>query len=81
MSKNLFSQLSTEKLLEKKKLLKTVLTAMATIWVILIVIAIYFYITKNTFKLFMPMGMFLLTSFPLFIQWSVLNKELKNRQQ
>lgn len=81
MSKNPFADLSTENLIKKRDLLKSVLIAFGIMWVVLIGVAIYFYITKSTLKIFIPMAILPMTLLPSFLQLSLLNKELKNRQQ
>ncbi|MDQ8006199.1 MAG: hypothetical protein REI64_15465 [Pedobacter sp.] len=51
MKKNPFADLSTESLVKKRDLLKGVLIAFGMMWVVLLGVAIYFYITKYTLKL------------------------------
>lgn len=81
MKKNPFADLSTESLVKKRDLLKGVLIAFGMMWVVLLGVAIYFYITKSTLKLFIPMAILPMTLLPSFIQLTLLNKELKTRQQ
>lgn len=79
MSKNPFADLSTEKLIKRRDLLKGVLIAFAIMWLLLIAVATYFYITKSTLKMFIPMAILPMTLLPSFIQLTLLNKELKSR--
>mgnify|MGYP003576554120 FL=1 len=79
MSKNPFADLSTEKLIKRRDLLKGVLIAFAIMWLLLIAVATYFYITKSTLKMFIPMAILPMTLLPSFIQLTILNKELKTR--
>lgn len=80
MSKNPFADLSTEKLIKRRDLLKGVLIAFAIMWLLLIAVATYFYITKSTLKMFIPMAILPMTLLPSFIQLTLLNKELKVRE-
>lgn len=79
MSKITLAELSTEDLSKRKNLLKGVLIAFSSFWVVLIGLAIYFYVAKSNAKLFVPLLIFPITLLPLFLQLKPLSSELKNR--
>lgn len=75
------AELSTEKLLKRRNLLKGVLTAFSLFWLLLLCLAAYFWVAKSNAKLFMPLAVFPVTLLPLFLQLKPLQTELKNRKQ
>lgn len=81
MSNNTLAELSTENLTKRRNLLKGVLTSFSIFWVLLIGLAVYFYITKSNAKLFIPLAIFPVTLLPLFLQLKPLNTELRKRKQ
>lgn len=81
MANNTLAALSTEKLIKRRDLFKGVIIGFGMVWLAVIGLAIYFLITKNTYKLFFPLATFPIAMLPSFIQWNLLNKEIKNRQQ
>ncbi len=80
-NKNSLAELSTEKLIKRRNLLKGVLTGFGIMWLLILGLAIYFYVTKSTAKLFMPLAILPMTLLPLLLQLKPLDTELKNREQ
>lgn len=78
---NSLAELSTEKLIKRRNLLKGVLTGFGIMWILILGLAVYFYVAKSTAKLFIPLTMLPLTLLPLFLQLKPLDTELKNRKQ
>ncbi|MNK11547.1 hypothetical protein D3C87_295890 [compost metagenome] len=78
---NSLAELSTEKLIKRRDLLKGVLIAFGIFWVLLIGLAFYFYIAKSKATLFIPLMAFPVTLFPLLLQLKPLSTEIKNREQ
>ncbi|SOD14346.1 hypothetical protein [Pedobacter xixiisoli] len=81
MANTPLAELSTENLTKRRDLLKGVLIAFSIFWVLLIGLAIYFYIAKAKATLFIPLMVFPITLLPLFLQLKPLQTELKNRKQ
>lgn len=75
------AELSTENLTKRRNLLKGVLTAFSIFWLLLIGLAVYFYVTKSNAKLFIPLTVFPITLLPLFLQLKPLNTELEKRNK
>lgn len=78
---NSLAALSTEKLIKRRDLIKSVLISFGMMWLLLLCLAIYFLVAKSTGKLFMPLAAFPITLLPLFLQLKPLNTEIKNREQ
>lgn len=78
---NSLAALSTEKIIKRRNLLKGVLTGFSLMWLVLIALAVYFYVTKSNAKLFIPLAVFPMTLLPLFLQLKTLHSELKKREQ
>lgn len=82
-SKNKLSELSDEKLIKRRDLLKGVLIGMYTICIVLIVLLLYIFIYKESSKIrlstFVPVFMLPVITLPLLFQVNTLNKEVKAR--
>jgi tryptophan-rich sensory protein len=81
--KNNLSELSDEKLLKRRDLLKGVLIGMYSICILLIVLLLYIFFVKDFSKIslttFIPVLMLPVITLPLLFQVNTLNKEIKSR--
>ncbi|PSK91531.1 hypothetical protein [Taibaiella chishuiensis] len=77
--KNNLSALSTEDLLKRRNLLKSVLIAFAVLWLLMIGVSIFLLLNKARATTFFPMIILPLTLLPALIQMNAVNKELKAR--
>ncbi|GEM_PF-4351441 len=80
MKQNNPSDSTIEELIKRKKLLQSVLIAFTIIWLMILVLAIYFLISKSTYKLFLPLLPLPIILTPIFIQFGLINKELSLRK-
>lgn len=83
MKKNAYESLTNEQLLEKKNLFKGVLIGFGIVVVLAIVILLYLLSTnvfdKKSFATLLPIFILPVTFAPLLVSFSLLNKEIKNR--
>jgi len=75
------AELIIEKLFKRRDLFKGVTIGFGILWMAVVALAVYFLITKHTYKLFIPLAILPVTMLPSIIQWSMLSKELKKREQ
>lgn len=67
-------------LIKRRKLLKGVLTAFGTIWLLLLSFGLFVYFTKSTGTMLIPLGVLPMTMLPMFFQYKMLTNEIKSRQ-
>lgn len=83
MSKNPFTNLSDEKLIKRKDLLKGVLIGIGIVWIFMIAFFAYLFLTRgfknNSFVVFMPLITLPTALLPIFINLGLLKKEIKAR--
>ncbi len=83
MKENTFQNLTDEQLLKKRNQTKGVLIGAGIVIILVIAAAVYLLVTKqsekNPVSLFLPVFILPVTFMPLVISWSLLNKEMKNR--
>ncbi|KEY18457.1 hypothetical protein [Kaistella antarctica] len=81
--KNNLSELSDEKLLKRRDLLKGVLIGMYAICILMIVLLVYIFFYKSysevSIATFIPAMMLPVITLPLLFQVNTLNKEVKSR--
>jgi tryptophan-rich sensory protein len=81
--KNNLSELSDEKLLKRRDLLKGLLIGMYAVCILLIVLLLYIFFVKDFSKIslttFIPVLMLPVITLPLLFQVNTLNKEIKSR--
>ncbi|MXN89795.1 hypothetical protein GR160_01010 [Flavobacterium sp. Sd200] len=81
MKNNSFTELSTEKLIKKRDLLKGIVIGIAIVWIAMFGLALYFYINKSSAILFISVAALPVTLLPVYNYITALNKEIKHRQQ
>ena len=83
INQNKFTNLSSEKLYRRKKVLKGVIIGLGIVYLAVIVIMIYIFFTKGfrnfSIAILMPVFAFLATLMPIYAYLSSTNKELKSR--
>ncbi|MNQ63436.1 hypothetical protein D3C85_778170 [compost metagenome] len=83
MKKNIYEELTNEELIKKKALFKSVSIAFGVIYVLAIAIILYLFTTKGfknvSIATIIPVFILPVTFFPLLINLSLLNKEIKSR--
>lgn len=83
MKNNNISELSDEKLIKRRDLLKGFLIGIGIVWLLMIAFVIYIFTTKDTsdfnFVVFFPIFILPVTLMPLLINVGMLNKEIKLR--
>ncbi len=81
--KNELSELSDEKLIKRRDLLKGVLIGMYAVCILLIVLLLYIFFYKEfstiSIATFIPVFMLPVITLPLLFQVNTLNKEIKSR--
>ena len=81
--KNEISELSDEKLIKRRDLLKGVLIGMYAICILMIVLLVYIFFYKSysevSIATFIPAMMLPVITLPLLFQVNTLNKEIKSR--
>ena len=81
--KNELSELSDEKLIKRRDLLKGVLIGMYAVCILLIVLLLYIFFYKEfstiSMATFIPVFMLPVITLPLLFQVNTLNKEIKSR--
>jgi len=81
--KNINKELSDEKLLKKRNLLKSASIGLGIVYVLAIAILIYLFTTKGTknipLAVFIPIFTLITVFIPLLVSLSLLNKEIKSR--
>ena len=81
--KNEISELSDEKLIKRRDLLKGVLIGMYAICILMIVLLVYIFFYKSysevSIATFIPAMMLPVITLPLLFQVNTLNKEVKSR--
>ena len=81
--KNELSELSDEKLIKRRDLLKGVLIGMYAVCILLIVLLLYIFFYKEfstiSIATFIPVFMLPVITLPLLFQMNTLNKEIKSR--
>ena len=81
--KNELSELSDEKLIKRRDLLKGVLIGMYIVCVLLIILLLYIFFNKGfsaiSIATFIPVFMLPVITLPLLFQVNTLNKEVKSR--
>jgi len=84
MKNNNLSELSKEKLIKRRDLLKGFLIGIGIVWLLMIAFVIYIFATRDTskfsFVVFMPIFILPVTLIPLLINVGLLNKEVKSRK-
>jgi hypothetical protein len=84
MSKNPIANLSNEKLIKRREFLKGALIGIGIIWILLTAICTYIFfkqgLKNNSFVMFIPLFTLPATLLPLFINLSLLSKEIKSRK-
>ncbi len=82
-NKNKLSELSDEKLLKRRDLFKGILIGMYVVCVFLIILLVYIFYNKGfdaiSIASFVPVFMLPVITMPLYLQVSLLNKEIKAR--
>jgi len=82
MKKNIYEELTNEELVKKKALFKGVSIGFAIIYILAIAIIIYLFTSKEfnvSIATLIPLFILPITFFPLLINLSLLNKEIKAR--
>lgn len=83
MKNNNISELTNEKLIKRRDLLKGFLIGIGIVWLLMIAFVIYIFNTKDTsdfnFVMFLPIFILPVTLTPLLINVGMLNKEIKSR--
>ncbi|WP_028295361.1 hypothetical protein [Olivibacter sitiensis] len=87
MKQNKIAELSDEKLLKQKGLLKSILMAFGIMGILMLAVVIYIYVTSDSDKLArifpLPLGLpifiFPISLLPTLINLNLLNKEIKSR--
>ncbi|QOG03653.1 hypothetical protein [Flavobacterium sp. MDT1-60] len=83
MKKNIYEELTNKELIKKKALFKNVSIAFGVIYILAIAIIIYLFTTKGfknvSIATIVPVFILPVTFFPLLINLSLLNKEIKSR--
>lgn len=81
--KNELSELSDEKLIKRRDLLKGVLIGMYIVCILLIILLLYIFFNKGfsaiSIATFIPVFMLPVITLPLLFQVNTLNKEVKSR--
>ena len=81
--KNDLSELSDEKLIKRRDMLKGVLIGMYALCILFIVLLLYIFINKGfssvSIATFIPVFMLPVITLPLLFQLKTLNKEVKSR--
>jgi len=83
MKKNIYEELTNEELLKKRALFKGVSIGFGVIYLLAIAIVIYLFTSKGfknmSIATLIPIFILPITFFPLLINLSLLNKEIKSR--
>jgi hypothetical protein len=83
MKKNIYEELTNEKLIKKRDLLKSVSIGFGIIFILAIAILIYLLVAKGfknvSIATLVPLFTLPITFVPLLINLSLLNKEIKSR--
>ena len=81
---NNISELSNEKLIKRRNLLKGFLIGIGIVWIFMIAFLVYIYInqgfSKVSFPTLLPICILPITLMPLIINVGLLNKEIKSRK-
>lgn len=84
MKNNNLSELSNEKLIKRRDLLKGFLIGIGIAWLVMIAFVVYIFATRDTskfsFVVFLPIFILPVTLTPLLINVGLLNKEVKSRK-
>ncbi|NHM01412.1 hypothetical protein [Flavobacterium difficile] len=84
MKKNIYSDLTDEQLLKKRNFFKGISIAFALIFIVAISILLYLFVTKgfknSSIVTLLPIFMLPITLMPLFINFSLIHKEIKSRK-
>jgi hypothetical protein len=82
MEKNIYEELTNEELIKKSVLFKSVSIAFGVIYMLAILIVIYLFTVKGfknvSIATLIPVFILSVTFFPLLINLSLLNKEIKS---
>ena len=83
MIKNPFSDLTDEKLIKRRDLLKGILIGIGVVWILIAAFFAYIFFTRgfknNSFIVLIPLFTLPITLLPTFINLNFLNKEIKSR--
>ena len=83
MKKNIYEELTNEELLKKRDLFKGVSIGFGVVFILAIAIIIYLFTTQGiknvSIATLIPVFILPVTFFPLLINLSLLNKEIKSR--
>ena len=83
MKKNTYSEMTNDELITKKNFTKQVLLGFIIIYFVIVAILLFLFLNKNfgelSIALFVPVFVIPATLMPLFINYRMLNAELKSR--
>lgn len=83
MKKNIYEELTNEKLIKKRDLFKGVSIGFGVIFMLAVAIVIYLFTVKGfknvSIATFIPIFILPITFIPMLINLSLLNKEIKSR--
>ena len=84
MKNNNLSELSNEKLIKRRDLLKGFIIGIGVVWLLIVAFFVYIFLTKDTSKIsiavLVPTFVLPMTLLPVFVSLNLLNKEINLRK-